>query len=45
MNKVIRLELKEIKNKKWSNFANNINNNPLASKKCWKRIKDIKIME
>ena len=42
MNKLIRLELKEIKNKKWSNFANNINNNPLASKKCWKRINDIK---
>ena len=42
MTKVIRLELKEIKNKNWSNFANNINNNPLASKKCWKRINDIK---
>jgi hypothetical protein len=35
MNKVIRLELKEIKNKKWSNFANNINN-PLASKNAGK---------
>ena len=23
-------------------FANNISNNPLASKKCWKRINDIK---
>jgi hypothetical protein len=32
MNIVIRLELKEIKDKKWSNFANNMNNNPLASK-------------
>jgi hypothetical protein len=42
MNKIIRLELKQIKNKKWSYFADNINNNPLASKKCWKRINDIK---
>ncbi len=42
MNRIIRLELKQIKNKKWSNFADNINNNPLASKKCWKRINDIK---
>jgi hypothetical protein len=24
------------------NFATEINNNPLASKKCWKRINDIK---
>ena len=38
MTKVIRLELKEIENKNWSTFANN----PLASKKCRKRINDIK---
>jgi hypothetical protein len=38
MTEVIRLELKEIENKNWSTFANN----PLASKKCRKRINDIK---
>ncbi len=42
MNKIKGLELKQIKNKKQSNFADNINNNSMASKKCGERINDIK---
>ena len=42
LSKIIKEELKIIRNNNWNSFANSANKNPLVCKKFWKRIETIK---
>jgi hypothetical protein len=42
LSKIINEEINVLRNKNWENFTNHVNDNPLSSKKFWRRIDKIK---
>ena len=41
ISKIIKEEINETRNKNWENFTSKVNENPLSSKKFWRRIDKI----